>query len=104
MCLAIPGRIIRVSEPQDGTEPSPLGRLGVVDFGGVEKEVNLAFVPEATVGDYVVVHVGFAISTMDDSEAEEVFRYLREMEEADAADRAPDSSARSAAGSASTPQ
>jgi len=54
----------------------------VVDFGGVEKQVNLAYVPEAHVGDYVIVHVGFAISTMDESEANQVFTYLRQIEDA----------------------
>ncbi len=59
----------------------PLQRLGRVSFGGVVKEVNLACVPEANVGDYVIVHVGLAISTVDEKEAEQVFEYLREMGE-----------------------
>jgi hydrogenase expression/formation protein HypC len=53
--------------------------MGKVRFGGIIKEVNLAYVPEAIVGDYVVVHVGFAISTLDASEAERVFAYLQEL-------------------------
>lgn len=81
MCLAVPGRLIKIAEPQ-GPDASPLMRTGSVDFGGVVKDVNLAYVPEAKIGDYVVVHVGFAISTMDESEANEVFEYLRQMEEA----------------------
>jgi hydrogenase expression/formation protein HypC len=75
MCLAIPGKITSLA----GDEP--LSRTGKVDFGGILKEVNLAFVPEAKVGDYVVVHVGFAISVVDESEANTVFEYLREMDE-----------------------
>ena len=57
----------------------PLLRSARVDFGGVVKRVNLGFVPEARVGDYVLVHVGFAISKVDEEEAAQVFRYLREM-------------------------
>ena len=75
MCLAIPGRITSV------TGDDPLSRTGTVDFGGIQKEVNLAYVPEANVGDYVIVHVGFAISRVDEREANEVFEYLRQMGE-----------------------
>ena len=56
-------------------------RVGRVSFGGVVKEVNLAYVPEAVVGDYVVVHVGFAISKLDELEAQQVFEYLKQMDE-----------------------
>jgi len=75
MCLAIPGKITSVA----GDEP--LSRTGKVDFGGILKEVSLAYVPEAKVGNYVVVHVGFAISIVDEKEANTVFEYLREMDE-----------------------
>jgi len=75
MCLAIPGKLISVS----GEEP--LLRMGRVDFSGVVKEVSLAYVPEVKVGNYVIVHVGFAISVLDEKEAQEVFEYLRQMEE-----------------------
>lgn len=75
MCLAVPGRITRISG-QD-----PLLRTGKVDFGGVLKEANLAYVPEAQVGDYVIVHVGFAISRLDEDEATKVFEYLRSIGE-----------------------
>ena len=75
MCLAIPGKLTSIS----GDEP--LTRLGKVDFGGVLKEVSLAYVPEVKVGDYVIVHVGFAISRVDEEEAHKVFDYLREMQE-----------------------
>lgn len=58
-----------------------LDRTGKVNFGGVTKEVNLAYVPEAQVGDYVIVHVGFALSRIDEDEARRVFEYLEEMGE-----------------------
>ncbi|MCC6730399.1 MAG: HypC/HybG/HupF family hydrogenase formation chaperone [Chthonomonadales bacterium] len=79
MCLAIPGRI----ESVDSGAPGPLGRTGRVSFGGTVKEVNLACVPEAREGDYVIVHVGLAISVVDESEARQVFEYLAKMEELD---------------------
>ena len=56
-------------------------RMGKVDFGGVLKQASLACVPEAQVGDYVIVHAGFAISRLDEEEAGRVFEYLREMEQ-----------------------
>lgn len=73
MCLAVPGRIVSI----EGDDP--LLRSGRVDFSGAVKLVNLAFVPEAKIGDYVLVHVGFAISTVDEAEARLVFQYLKEM-------------------------
>ena len=75
MCLAIPGKITSISGED------PLLRTGKIDFGGVIKEANLAYVPEAKQGDYVIVHVGFAISRLDEAEAKKVFEYLREMDE-----------------------
>ncbi len=75
MCLAIPGRISSISGED------LLTRMGKVDFGGILKEASLAYVPEAKVGDYVIVHVGFAISRLDEAEANKVFEYLREMED-----------------------
>ena len=75
MCLAVPGRVISI---EDG---DPLLRSGRVDFGGVVKRVNLAYVPEARIDDYVLVHVGFAISTVDEIEARQVFNYLQQMGE-----------------------
>ena len=75
MCLGIPGRVVELRQEQGGL---PMGR---VDFGGVLKEVCLAYVPEAAVGDYVVVHVGFAISRVDPKEAARVFDYLAQMDE-----------------------
>jgi hydrogenase expression/formation protein HypC len=75
MCLAVPGKLLSIGAEE------PLSRSGRVSFGGIVKEVNLAYVPEARVGDYVIVHVGFAISTVDEEEAGRVFEYLRQMDE-----------------------
>jgi hydrogenase expression/formation protein HypC len=75
MCLAVPGRI----ETIIGDEP--LSRRGRMNFSGIIKEVSLAYVPEAVVGDYVIVHAGFAISKIDEDEALKVFEYLKEMGE-----------------------
>ena len=84
MCLAIPGQIISVNADE------AFARMGRVSFGGIVKEVSLAYVPEANVGDYVIVHVGFAISTLDEAEAHQVFAYLRQMDElAELEDNAP---------------
>jgi hydrogenase expression/formation protein HypC len=63
----------------EGTDP--VFRCGKVSFGGIQKQINLAYVPEAKIGDYVLVHVGFAISIIDEEEAQEVFEYLRQMGE-----------------------
>jgi hydrogenase expression/formation protein HypC len=73
MCLAVPGKIVSISGDD------PLTRAGKVNFGGIIKDVNFAYVPNAKVGDYVVVHVGFALNTVDEAEANQVFDYLREM-------------------------
>jgi hydrogenase expression/formation protein HypC len=75
MCLAVPGKITSIHGED------PLLRTGKVNFGGIQKEVSLAYTPEAKVGDYVLVHVGFAISTVDEAEANRVFEYLRQMDE-----------------------
>jgi hydrogenase expression/formation protein HypC len=75
MCLAIPGKILSIAGD------APLERAGRVKFGGIVKEVNLACVPEAQVDDYVIVHVGVAISRLDEPEAQRVFEYLRQMGE-----------------------
>ena len=72
MCLAIPGKILDVSE-KDGL------RAGRVEFGGIVNLVCLDFVPEAEVGDYVVVHVGFALSRVDRGEAERTYQLLESM-------------------------
>jgi len=59
----------------------PLERMGKIDFGGILKEASLAYVPDARVGDYVIVHVGFALSKVDEAEAQKVFDYLKRMGE-----------------------
>jgi len=74
MCLAVPGRIVEITNAGDIAF-----RVGKVDFGGIRKEVNLAYTPEAEVGKYVLVHVGFAISVIDEEEAKRVFKLLKEM-------------------------
>jgi len=75
MCLAVPGKIIEL------TDTDQLTRRGKVDFGGILKEINLVFVPEAAVGDYVLVHVGVALNTVDEAEAIQVFEYLKQLDE-----------------------
>ncbi len=83
MCLAVPGRIVSISGDD------PLMRMAKVNFGGIVKDVNLAYVPDAKVDDYVIVHVGFALNTIDETEANQVFEYLKEMGElAELEDRA----------------
>jgi hydrogenase expression/formation protein HypC len=72
MCLAIPGKVLQ-AEAQNGL------RVGRVQFGGIIRSVRLDFVPEAEIGDYVMVHVGFAISQVDESEAQRTYELLREM-------------------------
>jgi hydrogenase expression/formation protein HypC len=75
MCLAVPGKVLAVSGDD------PIMRVGRVDFGGIVKEINLAYTPEAGVGTYVLAHVGFAISILDEDEANRVFEHLRELGE-----------------------
>ena len=75
MCLAVPGRILSI------TGDDPLLRMGRVDFGGLVKEISLAYVPEAAVGDHVLVHVGFAITIIDEEEAKRVLAHLEEIGE-----------------------
>lgn len=76
MCLAIPGKIISITNELDKTF-----RYGKVSFGGITKEVNLCMVPEANIGDYVLVHVGVAISIIDETEAQITFEYLKQIGE-----------------------
>jgi hydrogenase expression/formation protein HypC len=73
MCLAVPGRVLSV----DGCDAA--FRSGCVDFCGVRKTINLSFTPEAQAGDYVLVHVGFAISRIDQEEATRTFQYLKQI-------------------------
>ena len=76
MCLGVPGKVLSV-------EGEDFARTGKVEFGGVSREISLAYVPQAQVGDYVVAHVGFAISVIDEAEAERTLALLRELAEAD---------------------
>lgn len=73
MCLGVPGKVIDI-------QPNAIGvTMGKVDFGGIVKEICLAYVPEVKVGDYVIAHAGFAINTLDEQEAREVFETLKQM-------------------------
>lgn len=76
MCLSIPGKLIEVTSQLDDTF-----RVGKVSFDGIIKEVSLTLVPEATIGDYVLVHVGAAISTIDEEEAKKTFDLLKQLDE-----------------------
>jgi len=76
MCLAIPGQVLTVDSASE-----PWNRSGRVRFGTIEKTVNLAYAPDAAVGDYVLVHVGFALQRIDAEEAQRTLEMLREMEE-----------------------
>ncbi len=73
MCLAIPGRVLSIDTSVQPT-------MGTVSFGGIEKRVCLEWIPEARIGDYVIVHVGFAISKMDEKEALETLKLFDEIE------------------------
>lgn len=69
MCLAIPTRIVGID-----------GQMALVELGGVERQISLALTPEAEVGNYVIVHTGFALSVLDEQEAQETLRLFAEME------------------------
>jgi len=79
MCLAVPGKILSV-------RGEDFLRTARVSFGGIIKDVSLAYVPEACEGEYVIVHVGFAISVVDEAEALQTFEYLKQMGELDELD------------------
>jgi hydrogenase expression/formation protein HypC len=85
MCLAIPGKLLEITATLDETF-----RVGKVSFGGVKKEVSLALVPEAKVDDYVMVHVGAAISVVDEEEAKKTFEILTQLGELDELNQLPD--------------
>lgn len=72
MCLGIPGKVVEIYE-QHGT------RMGKVDFDGIQKEVCLAYLPELELGDYTIVHVGFAITRLDEESAKETLALFHEM-------------------------
>lgn len=78
MCLAIPGKIKSIEYQYDG-----LVRMAKIQFGGIIKEASLEMVPKAQEGDYVLVHVGVAISIVDEEEAQKTFKYLEEIGELD---------------------
>lgn len=75
MCLAIPGQIVEI------TGDDELTRMARISFGGVIKEASLAYTPEAVAGDYVLVHAGFALNTIDEAEARKTLELLRQMGE-----------------------
>jgi hydrogenase expression/formation protein HypC len=77
MCLAVPGEILEI------TGPDALLRQAQVSFGGTRKEVSLALLPQASVGDYVLVHAGVAIGVVDEEEAARIFDLLEQLEPAD---------------------
>lgn len=74
MCLGIPGKLLEIHE----RDSLPMGK---VEFGGIVKDICLAYVPEVQVGEYVLVHVGFAISRIDEEEAQEIFSYIQQIGE-----------------------
>jgi hydrogenase expression/formation protein HypC len=86
VCLGTPGRILTVEAPAD----RPDLRTGIVDFDGVRRPVCLIYTPEADVGDYVIVHVGFAISRVDEDEAARTLAVIRAIPDALAAELGPD--------------
>jgi hydrogenase expression/formation protein HypC len=85
MCLAVPGKVLSID-----AKPGDVLPMAKVSFGGIAKDVCLAYVPEVAVGDYVIVHAGFAISQLNEEEAKEVFESLREMGELMALDETVD--------------
>jgi len=74
MCLAVPGRVIEI----DDSAPPGLGPVGVVDLQGSRVEASLAMIPGVALGDWVLLHAGFAISRLDEAEARETWEYLRD--------------------------
>lgn len=87
MCLGVPGRIVEVDEVDGATGLC----MGIVDFDGVRRPVCLAYTPEAAVGDHVIVHVGFAISRVDEAEAARTLAVLRAIPDALATELGPES-------------
>ncbi len=77
MCLAIPGKVVAVETDANGV------KMAKVNFGGIIKKACLEYTPEAAVGDYVLVHVGFALSRVDEEEAERTFKLLEELNQLD---------------------
>jgi hydrogenase expression/formation protein HypC len=77
MCLAIPGKLIEINEDPYGV------RMGRANFGGIVKQVCLQYTPDAQAGDYVLVHVGFALGKVDEAEAERTYQALKDLEQLD---------------------
>lgn len=86
MCLAIPGKLIEITSDQE------LAREGIVDFEGIRKSINITFTPEASVGDYVLVHVGFSIATIDEVAAQRSLDTLHDLGEFETFGQETDSS------------
>lgn len=84
MCLAIPGKVLEIQRDANGVQ------MGKTNFGGIVKQVCLEYTPEVQVGDYVLVHVGFALGKVDEEEAEKTLALLREMEQLGELDDAPE--------------
>ncbi|MCM1982136.1 HypC/HybG/HupF family hydrogenase formation chaperone [Lyngbya confervoides] len=80
MCLAVPGQILSITNPRSEDPEGFLYRMGKVRFGGIAREVSLAYVPEAQVGDYVIVHVGFALTRLDEDQAQQTLADLHQLE------------------------
>lgn len=75
MCLAVPGKIIEI------TESDPMMKTAKVSFGGIIKDINVSLVPDAKIGDYILAHVGYALSVIDEEEAKKTMEYLKEMDD-----------------------
>jgi hydrogenase expression/formation protein HypC len=82
MCLGVPGKVVEIYREHEAL-------MGKVDFGGVFKRVCLDHVPQAKIGEYVIVHVGFALNVIDEAEARRVFEFLEEMNDLDELKAAP---------------
>ena len=76
MCLAVPGKVVETYREADLL-------MGRIDFSGISKRACLEFVPHVQVGEYVIIHAGFALSAIDEAEAARIFEYLRQMKELD---------------------
>lgn len=83
MCLAVPGKILEITEVNDFTKSAK------VSFGGAVKTIDVSFVPEAKIGDYIIAHVGFALSIIDEDEAKKTMEYLNEMFDMDSPEENP---------------
>jgi len=76
MCLGVPGKIVEIYETGNL-------KMGIIDFGGVTREACLAYVPEAQIGDYTLIHVGFALNLISEEEAQETLELLQQIEQGD---------------------